>query len=291
MRRAALLVHPRNPAARDIRRIAERELRDAGVELECIAEDGSQDGPALPDGADVLIAIGGDGTVLRAQRMAVPRGVPVLGVACGRLGFLAEVAPDDVEQRLAQLLNGAFRIERRALLSATLLRPGAEEERYYALNDAVLARGQVPRSLSLEVAVDGADTAHYVADGLIAATATGSTAYSLAAGGPILAPELRNLVLTPIAAHLSFVRSTILREDSVVEVRLAREQEAFLAVDGQVDVQVQIEHRVRIQIADVSALFVRFGPPSDFYRQLVPRLQHNLARLSTRRPGTVESAG
>lgn len=290
MRKAALLVHPRNPSARDIRALTEHRLASAGVEVECIVEDGSRDGPALPDGAEVVIAIGGDGTVLRAQRIAVPREVPVLGVACGRLGFLAEVPPAEVEQRLDDLLAEAFRIERRALLLASLVRPSGGAESFLALNDAVIARGQIPRSLSLEVAVDGAPTAHYVADGLIAATATGSTAYSLAAGGPILAPELRSVVITPIAAHLSFVRSTILPAESVVDVRLVREQEAFLAVDGQVDLPVGIDDRVQIRIADQVARFIRFGPPSDFYRQLVPRLQHNLARVSTQRTGPVEPA-
>ena len=277
VRRVAILVHPRSDEAYQLGNRTQRLLSQAGIAVDRTRRRRGEDASLSPD-TDLLVAIGGDGTVLRAQRLAVPCHAPVLGVAAGRLGFLAEVAPRDLDAAIARVLKGEYSVEHRRLIEVTHIREGKSLGVHTALNDAVLSRGRTPRSLWIAVTVDGARVANYVADGIIAATATGSTAYSLAAGGPILAPDLPNILLTPIAAHLSFVQSLVLSERSHVELSLVRSQDAALSMDGQVDVQVAYGDRVVITSSVETARFVRLTPPSHFYSQLVARLQHNLAR-------------
>ncbi len=255
----------------------EQTLRAAGVHTLRTQRERGKD-RRLPADVELLIAVGGDGTVLRAQRMAVLEGIPVLGIAAGRLGFLAEIAPAQLDDSIQRLLNGDYRIEHRGMLCVVHERDGRPHGEHTALNDAVLARGRSPRSLWISLSVDDSHLANYVADGIIAATPTGSTAYSLAAGGPILAPELRNITLTPIAAHLSIVQSVILSPESRVELKLVRSQDASLTVDGQVDTTFSLGDRLLITTSDVRARFVRMTPPSQFYTQLVARLQHDLDR-------------
>ncbi len=276
MKHAAILTHPSSPEAPAVTRRLERLLGDAGVEVSHLAC--YDDGEEPPGSTDMVVAVGGDGTVLQAQRLAVPRELPVLGVAAGRLGFLAEIEPETLEESLGSVLEGRYRIERRCLVRVVQVRDGRDIGSYSALNDVVLARGRTPQSLWISVKIDGASLANYIADGVIAATATGSTAYSLAVGGPVLAPELPNILLTSIAAHLSFVQAIVLPAEARIELALLRAQESFLSVDGQVNVPVQYGDDLVVTSSDERAQFVRLGSPSRFYAQLVARLQYNLAR-------------
>lgn len=277
MRKVEVLTHPRSREAAEVAEKVEKTLRSAGVDTRRTHRQHGRDADLLP-GTELLVAIGGDGTVLRAQRLAVRAEIPVLGVGAGRLGFLAETVPEDLDAALAQLLRGEFREELRSLIGFTHHRHSGQVESHTALNDVVLARGRNPRSLWIDVKVDGASMAHYVADGVIAATPTGSTAYALAAGGPILSPELPAIVLTPIAAHLSIVHSVVIAEGSCIELALLRPQDAALSVDGQVDLQVGYGDRLVITTSEQRARFLRLTPPNQFYAKLVPRLQHNLSR-------------
>ena len=153
-------------------------------------------------GSDLLICLGGDGTVLRAARTVAPNPVPILGVNMGRLGFLAEVRPDELVERLPDVLAGRYRVEERAMLKASVPAWGIT---YDALNDVVVGRQTVSRPIYVDVRVDGSQLAIHRCDAMIVATATGSTAYSLSAGGPILHPESRDIVLTPVAPHIAAV--------------------------------------------------------------------------------------
>lgn len=251
-------------------------LGRSGVNAEVLGETEHDGG--LPGNPDMVIAVGGDGTVLHAQRLAVPREVPVLGVSAGRLGFLAEVLPPDLESALEHILAARYRIEQRHLIDVKLTRESGEAFRYSALNDIVLARGCMPNSLYVAAKVDGASLANYVADGIIAATATGSTAYSLAVGGPILAPELPDILLSTIAAHLSFVQSIVISPASQVELTLLRDQEASLSVDGRINTPIKYGDVMVVKSSSKHAQFVRLRDANHFYAQLVARLQHNLAR-------------
>jgi NAD+ kinase len=223
---------------------------------------------------DLLIIAGGDGSILRAGHLCAPSRVPILGVNLGRIGFLMQVDRTEWREYFQKMFNGEAWIENRMMLRAEHMRAGAALGDWYALNEAVVARGQNLRPVHLTASVDGRELISYVADGLIAATATGSTAYALAAGGPILPPELRNILLVPIAPHLSVDRAVVLSEGSSVSIT-TRSENAILSVDGQLPVSLMQDDRIDVRAADVTAQFVRFGDPGYFYRNLTAHMNEN----------------
>jgi NAD+ kinase len=223
---------------------------------------------------DMLIAVGGDGSVLRAGHLCAPSGVPILGVNLGRLGFLIQIERQDWREYFEKLFNGEAWIENRMMLRAEHVRSGETLGTSNALNEVVVARGQNLRPVRLTASVDGRRLTSYVADGLIASTATGSTAYALAAGGPILPPELRNILLVPIAPHLSVDRAVVLSEGSSVKI-VVNSENSVLSVDGQPPVLLMEDDHVDITVADVTAQFIRFGDPGYFYRNLTAHMNEN----------------
>jgi len=223
---------------------------------------------------DMLIAVGGDGSVLRAGHLCAPSGVPILGVNLGRLGFLIQVDRKEWHEYFEKLLNGEAWIENRMMLHAEHFRGGESVGRSNALNEVVVARGQNLRPVRLTAFVDARQLTSYVADGLIASTATGSTAYALAAGGPILPPELRNILLVPIAPHLSVDRAVVLAAGSSVKI-LVKSENAVMSVDGQLPTPVMEDDQVIVTAADVTAQFVRFGDPGYFYRNITMHMNEN----------------
>jgi len=223
---------------------------------------------------DLLIIAGGDGSVLRAGHLCAPLGVPILGVNLGRLGFLIQVDRAEWRGYFDKLLNGEAWIENRMMLHAEHIRMGDSLGQWNALNEVVVGRGQTLRPVRLSASVDGRLLTSYVADGMIAATATGSTAYALAAGGPILPPELRNILLVPIAPHLSVDRAVVLSEGSMVSLRVKGDN-AVLSVDGQPSITLMDDDHVDIHAAEVTAQFVRFGDPGYFYRNLTAHMNEN----------------
>lgn len=223
---------------------------------------------------DLLIVAGGDGSVLRAGNLCAPLGVPTLGVNLGRLGFLIQVDRKEWREYFDKLLNGEAWIEYRMLLHAEHFRAGDSLGSWNALNEVVVARGRTLRPVRLSAAVDGHHLTSYVADGLVASTATGSTAYALAAGGPILPPELRNILLVPIAPHLSVDRAVVLAEGSMVSI-LVKGENAVLSVDGQPSITLMDNDHVEIHAAEVTAQFVRFGDAGYFYRNLTAHMNEN----------------
>jgi len=223
---------------------------------------------------DMLIAVGGDGSVLRAGHLCAPSGVPILGVNLGRLGFLIQIDRKEWREYFEKLFNGEAWIENRMMLRAEHIRAGESISSSNALNEAVVARGQNLRPVRLTASVDGRRLTSYVADGLIASTATGSTAYALAAGGPILPPELRNILLVPIAPHLSVDRAVVLSEGSSVSI-VVKSENAVLSVDGQLPSPLMEDDQVKVTAADVTAQFVRFGDPGYFYRNVTAHMNEN----------------
>ncbi len=216
---------------------------------------------------DMLIAVGGDGTMLRAGHLCAPFGVPILGIKLGRLGFLIQVESNEWRESLARLFNGEAWIENRTMLSAEHVRADETLARWQALNEVVVARGMTLRPVRLEAHVDGRLLTTFVCDGLIAATATGSTAYALAAGGPILPPDLRNILLVPIAAHLSMDRALVLAEGSSVSF-IVKSDNTVISVDGQPSSPLEEDDHVDVRVANFAVKFVRFGDPGYFYRNL-----------------------
>ncbi|HLO34311.1 MAG TPA: NAD(+)/NADH kinase [Anaerolineales bacterium] len=223
---------------------------------------------------DLLIMAGGDGSVLRAGNLCAPSRVPILGVNLGRIGFLIQIEKEEWREYFDKLLNGEAWIENRMMLHAEHIRSGEVLGTWDALNEVVVARGQGLRPVRLSAAVDGRHLTSYVADGLIASTATGSTAYALAAGGPILPPELRNILLVPIAPHLSVDRAVVLAEGSTVSMQVNGEN-AVLSIDGQPSITLMDDDHVDIRAAEVTAQFVRFGDPGYFYRNLTAHMNEN----------------
>jgi NAD+ kinase len=222
----------------------------------------------------MLIVAGGDGSVLRAGNLCAPSRVPILGVNLGKLGFLIQVERDDWHEYFDKLLSGEAWIENRMMLHAEHIRSGEVMGAWDALNEVVVGRGQNLRPIRLSASVDGRHLTSYVADGLIASTATGSTAYALAAGGPILPPELRNILLVPIAPHLSVDRAVVLAEGSTVRMEINGEN-AVLSIDGQAPMALMPDDHVDVHAAEVIAQFVRFGDPGYFYRNLTAHMNEN----------------
>ena len=223
---------------------------------------------------DLLIAAGGDGSVLRAGHLCAPSNVPILGVNLGRIGFLIQVDRHEWREYFDRMLQGEAWIEDRMMLHAEHVRAGESMGNWNALNEAVVGRGQYLRPVKMTASVDNLQLTSYVADGLIASTPTGSTAYALAAGGPILPPELRNILLVPIAPHLSVDRAVVLAEGSSVSLTVQSDN-AIMSVDGQPPVNLMEDDQVIVYAADVTTQFIRFGDPGYFYRNLTAHMNEN----------------
>jgi NAD+ kinase len=250
-------------------------LKDKGMDAPCASLYDEELRRRVKSGEfDMLIAVGGDGSVLRAGHLCAPCGVPILGINLGRLGFLIQIDRKEWHAYFEKLFNGEAWIENRMMLHADHMRAGEQIGGWNALNEAVVGRGQLLRPVRLTASVDGRELANYVADGLIAATATGSTAYALAAGGPILPPELRNILLVPIAPHLSVDRAVVLSEGSSVAIKV-RGENAVISVDGQPPTPLMEDDLINVRAADVTAQFVRFGDPGYFYRNLTAHMNQN----------------
>lgn len=222
------------------------------------------------EGTDLIICLGGDGSMLWAARAVVPHAVPIFGVNMGRLGFLAEIGPKDLIARLPAVLRGEARVEERAMLQAQVPVWG---QTFQALNDVVVGRSLAGRPVYLDVSVDGRRLAVYRSDAVILATATGSTGYSLSAGGPILHPESQDLVLTPVAPHLAPAAALVLPRDAVVDLVVSTEEGAAVSIDGQINRTLESGDTVSVCRSAHVARFVRLSEPSDYYRILAERLE------------------
>jgi NAD+ kinase len=269
VKKVGVFVHSRSRAAGQIAEEARRLLEQRGLE---VWQTSDWDDEAVADsipGTDLLICIGGDGTVLRAARVIVPHAVPILGINMGRLGFLTEVRPGDLVDRLGDALEGRCRIEERTMLQAQVPSWGAT---HHALNDVIVGRASIGRPLYVETVVDGVRLAIHRCDAVIAATATGSTAYSLSAGGPILHPESQELLLTPVAPHLGSARPVVLPPSATVELTVTADKEAVISVDGQIDRALASGDSVIVCRSAHLARFVRFSPPQDYYAVLAEKL-------------------
>jgi NAD+ kinase len=224
---------------------------------------------------DLLVSVGGDGSMLRAGHLCAPRGIPFVGVNLGRFGFLTEIQRGEWRDGLTRLLEGRYRIEDRMLLHAEHVRAGQVINSSLVINEVVACRGQYVRPIRVRACVDGFTLANYVSDGVIAATSTGSTGYALAANGPILPPELRNILIIPVAPHLTMDRAIILPEGAHVAFTAFTDHEAVMSVDGQPPLQLQDGDEVRVEANDFPARFVRFQNPGAFYRTINAYMEQN----------------
>ena len=207
---------------------------------------------------DMALSIGGDGTLLGVCRRFNGQSVPVCGINLGTLGFLADIEPRELESRLAKILAGQYRVERRLLLSGYIRNELSEKFLGNAINDVVITKGGVARMLRLGLYINRTHLMDYKADGIIVSSPTGSTAYSLSAGGPILNPTIRALLLTPICAHTFQMRPLIVNEDDEVLIKISATQDVIVTLDGQVSHKIQPGDEVVVRKAKESALIVKF---------------------------------
>jgi NAD+ kinase len=263
IRSVGLCLKPDSPPAGEAARALEKWLAGHGVAVELDPEAArwlGRDGlerPALAEAVDLLVVLGGDGTLLAVAREAGIRPVPILGINLGTLGFLAEVAPDEQFDVLERVVRGDFQVVPRMRLLVRAEREGRVLLETLALNDAVISRSEISRLIDLETTADGLPVTTYHADGLIVATPTGSTAYTLSAGGPILMPGSKVFVLTPICPHTLTQRPLVLAKDAVVDIRVwPREGTAQLTIDGQVNLALEHGDVVRIEASAHPVSFV-----------------------------------
>ena len=212
---------------------------------------------------DFLIALGGDGTILSAARAVGSRETPIIGIHLGELGFLAEVTIDEMFNRLDQIINGNYSTQPRMVLKATLSKNGSAKT-FYALNDFVIDRGKSQRIINLELYAGDNFISSYKSDGLIISTPTGSTAYSLSAGGPIMMPKLSAIAITPLSPHALSLRPIVLPDDQIIEIRSMEEGEVAFAVDGQVSEYFSSNTKVIINKSSYKINMITFSDSNYF---------------------------
>lgn len=279
--RIGVLAHPLRPQSYPIAHQMKATLEANGIESFVYTDWKSADVEAAVKQADMVIAIGGDGAMLRASRVCAPCGVPVLGVNMGQLGFLTEIAdPEHWDDQLGAILKGEYWIEDRMMLHADVMRGGEIYARGEALNDMVISGSVFGGMIELETFIDDDWATTYNADALVIASATGSTAYALALGGPILPPQLKNILILPAAPHLSMDRPIVLSEGARVEVIATptRSADVMLTADGMKVGMILPEDRVRVQASERTSRFVRLRGRNYFYRSLLDRLEPRVQR-------------
>ena len=277
MKTIGIIYNARIPEALDLSTAIANELSHQQSSWIAPAEDLDDLKERVRD-TDLVITAGGDGTILRAARVTAPHDVPLVGINMGRLGFMTELQVNEALELLPQYLDGSCRVEEHNMVQAQLIRKGIGtgedyiEGPFHALNDVVMARGSVSRVLTIKTNVDGADLASLRADGMILATATGSTGYNLAVGGPILDPLSESLVLKPIAAHVGLSASLVLDPSAQVGLHLEGAQDAVLSVDGFEDLPMKSGDWVKVEQSPLKTKFLRLMPHSHFYATLTRRL-------------------
>jgi NAD+ kinase len=269
-----VLHHQREEAAKVTREVAtwlgerghEVELPEADAALAGLEDRGVPEDWFGKD-LDLVVSLGGDGTMLRSVSLVAEHDVPILGVNFGQLGYLTEVEPVDLSTSLERFFAGEHRIEQRMLIEIRLAGPGADDRHWVALNEAVLERTAAGHTVRLGVDLDGQFFTTYAADALIVATPTGSTAYSLSARGPIVAPDHRAILLTPVSPHMLFDRTLILNCEEVVRLEVQGHRPATLSVDGQPAVDLVDGDAIECMGSPHAALLVTFGT-RDFHQIL-----------------------
>lgn len=225
------------------------------------------------DSTDLIISIGGDGTILRAAHEAAPRDIPILGINMGRVGFMSEIDASEAVEGLGWYIEGNGRPDERYMLRATTTDGDSDDRNeFYALNDVTVARGGELRVIEVGTVVDGVHLADYRGDGVVVATATGSTGYTLTLGGPVMDPESEDYLIKPIATHMSQFGGVILRSTSSVDLTVHCSSPATLSADGFLDRSLEDGQTVKISHASIKATFLRKRPRAAFWSDLSRRL-------------------
>jgi NAD+ kinase len=278
--RVGILYHPKMPKAKalakELRTLAAPHVAETWIaaawDEEPVRENISS--------TDLLISVGGDGTILRAARASVPHDIRLLGVNLGRLGFLTELSGKEARERVPEILaDSNWTVEERAIMHVQVLagREGpilmGEKPYLHALNDLVLGRAALGRTIVASAYIDGQLVADYRADGILVATATGSTAYCQAIGGPILHPESKEMVLAPVAPHLGQTNALVIPPTSLIELALDPDQHAVLSLDGEASIDLEPGRVARVTMSRHVARFIRLPQEPGFYQRVAVRLR------------------
>ena len=270
VKRIGILFHPKVEKSERFARDIAEFLKSKG--LSCWIHSSWDEGEARKAlaGSDLVISVGGDGTILRAARIIYPQEIPVLGVNFGNLGFMNELEAGEARDKLVEIIGGAGWIEQRSVLKAVILSSG---KIYHALNDVVVGRGRFMRLINVEVAINGEVFTTYRADAVIVSTATGSTGYSLAANGPILYPESHDIMLKAVCPHLNMDKAIVLAPSTGITLKAFTNHEAMISMDGQVEELLKSGDQVEVCLAEQTSRFLRLRPRGSFYSTLVSKLK------------------
>ncbi|MDD5127659.1 MAG: NAD(+)/NADH kinase [Dehalococcoidales bacterium] len=271
MKKIGILYHPMVEATQRKARAVQEFLESRGVAVWQCSSWETGEARKLLAGTDLLLAVGGDGTILRAAQAVVPGTIPVTGINMGKLGFLTELSAAEALEKLPLLLSGKGWLDERAMLQAEF-GTGKKAQVFHALNDIVVARGAVARVIYVETCVNRETLSTYKADAVVAATATGSTGYVLASGGPVIYPRSPDFLIMPVAPHTGLRHAVVLPQSAVVSMRVSTLHPATLSVDGQVNLPLANDDVITVRRSPHTVRFLRLNPETEYYRSLKERL-------------------
>ena len=274
MKIIGILYHPMKESAGKLAKKLQKSLADRGLSVWICSAWDTESARCKTNGTELILTIGGDGTILRAAQVVIPSKTPITGINLGNLGFLTELTTEEMLEKLDHILAGEGWIDERCLLEVKVnLADGERSQTFYALNDVVVARGEVARVIHVTASIDGAELTTYKADGVIVATATGSTGYALAAGGPILNPRSKDTVMLPIMPHLSANYCLVLPPEVAVRLGVQAVHPATISIDGHINIMAKSNAMVTIKRSKYTIRFLRIHPESTFYSSLEKRLK------------------
>ncbi len=262
-----LVFNKDKPAASKVAGEIENWLRAKGIRV--ISD------PGQSHGADAVVVLGGDGTLLRAARHYSTMGIPLLGVNLGHLGFLTEIELPDLYPSLERLLAGEYALEERMMLQGTVSRADSSQFEALALNDVVVSRGNISRIIKLDIFLSGEALSSYPSDGAIISTPTGSTAYSLSAGGPLVSPLVQVMIMTPICPHTLSARPVVVDPAEFLDIHFVEGIDCLVTFDGQETVEMSPGDRIRVERASATTKLVKLSGRS-FPALLRAKLKDNL---------------
>ncbi len=276
MKKIGLVYHPLNERALEQSRSLATIIESRGLEYWlCAAWEPENLRVKLP-GTDLIVTAGGDGTILRASQVVAGHDIPITGVNLGKLGFMTELSTTEAEKKMPLLLDGEGWIDERAMLEGEVRQEnekGKTVHHFHALNDIVVARGDIARIIYVNASIDGDNIATYKADGTITATATGSTGYALAAGGPVMHPQALDYLIIPIVPHISFHHPLLVPQHSTVKLKLTTTHQATLSIDGHISLPLSDGAVILIKSSTKKIKFLRLHPRGHFYTTLEQKLR------------------
>ncbi|XUW99471.1 MAG: NAD(+)/NADH kinase [Dehalogenimonas sp.] len=275
-KRIGIIYHPLNQAAHDLGIEISSYLDNLGCENWLVS---AWDSGALKkhiEGSDLVITTGGDGTILRAAQAVLTLEIPIVSVNLGKLGFMTEITVNEAMSQLPRILEGEGWIDVRTVLDIELTGCNRESSsNFLAVNDVVAARGGIARIISVECHLDGSHFATFKGDGVLVSTATGSTGYNFAAGGPVLHPDSTDMIVTPILPHLGRRYSLVVPDSKKIILKVSTFHEATLCIDGHINLDLRTGDIIRVRISHRKLRFLRLRPPESFYADLDKKLKGN----------------